>query len=517
MNRVMIIGLDGAPYKFVAQLIERGELPNLRMVAKEGVIARLRSTIPPITCPAWPSMVTGLNPGKHGLFDFINVVHGNTRFSSSRNIQGMCIWDHLSNHGFRSVIVNVPATYPPYPIRGVMVSGMLTPEGADWIWPKDIRDEVDAVADGYIVNFDPRSKKYSQRMLYDRLLSVEIKRLRLFEYLLSRTDWHLSMVVIRGTDQIGHRYWRSAIVRDFYAEIDRMIGDLLKFRKDTNVFIVSDHGMTSLKKFVHVNEFLFREGYIAKKVLCTHQTMRDLKGKTRTYVIPKVISMMNLDPDFISKSIKREPLKSLIKILPYGLKNTIFFHPFQVDHARSRAFVYNFQNHLNTGIYLNADDGEREKILDELIIRFQSLRDPDTGMPVVLKVFRREEIFKGPFLTHAPHIYLILRRGYSIKGSFGEEVISSPETSAYGWSGIHTSSGIFMAFGPDIRSLGKMPERSIMDVAPTVLHALGVPIPAEIDGRPASKIFKHGRRPRFADLAEETAMKIQALKRIGAV
>ena len=130
-RQVLIIGLDGATFTVIDPLLNEGALPGLARLIGSGVRAELLSTIPSATIPAWPSFMTGKNPGKHGVFDFFSrIPGGKIRLTRSEDIRTRTLWQILSDHGLRSIVLNIPNTYPPQPIDGIVISGMLTPPGA---------------------------------------------------------------------------------------------------------------------------------------------------------------------------------------------------------------------------------------------------------------------------------------------------------------------------------------------------------------------------------------------------
>lgn len=516
MNRVVIIGLDGAPYEFVINLIKQGLLPNLGKVARDGVFAPMRSTIPPMTCPAWPSMVTGLNPGKHGLFDFINRRGRHVKIASSLELRGKAIWDHLTSHGLTSIVVNVPVTYPPYQINGVMISGMLTPEGAGWIWPPDLEKEINQRVKGYIVYFDHRPHRNDPDLVSRRLLDSDKKRYSAFEYLLSTYDWSFAMVVFNATDQIGHLYWHDDVVTRVYIEIDRLVGRFLDTFRNLNLFIVSDHGMVGVEKYVLFNQILYEHGFIRKKLGYRRKRIEVLKGgKGHLSLFGRIIIKSGLTPELIDQFIDEFHLRKLVMALPRKFRNAFLYNPYIVDYGRSRAFACHFTSGENVGVYLNVPESQREDCIDKVSEIFLNLKDPENGVRPVDSIYRREDLYNGPFVEMAPDIFIMLKEGYSKRAYFGDAFIEKRRPRAN--RGVHSRIGIFMASGPDIRRLGVMSERSIVDVAPTILYALDIPIPSDVDGKPLTRIFTHKREPRYADLAEKTAMRIEELKRLGAV
>ncbi|HJW68562.1 MAG TPA: alkaline phosphatase family protein, partial [Candidatus Binatia bacterium] len=283
--QLLVIGLDGATLDLVAPWVTAGRLPVLERLMARGAWGPLRSTLPPATFPAWTSLVTGVNPGRHGILDFVERVPGTlrVRFVNGSQRRMPALWTRLSAAGRRVAVLTVPATYPPEPVNGVMVSGFDSPvtTGVDgsFVYPRsfhaDLRRLVGRLpfADFQEVRTGPR---WHDRALVSLLDGVE-RRTTLVEALLRREAWDALMVVFGESDTVAHHFWRfhdaasprhapgphgDAILR-VYRALDAAIGRMLAAAGDACVAVVSDHGSGGAgDRVVHLNRYLEQHGFL---------------------------------------------------------------------------------------------------------------------------------------------------------------------------------------------------------------------------------------------------------------
>jgi predicted AlkP superfamily phosphohydrolase/phosphomutase len=278
--KILVIGLDSA----VPDLMFRqwwDDLPNLRALVKGGMWGEMRSTHPPITVPAWSSMMTGLDPGELGFYGFRNrkdFSYDRYAVANGTAIQGERVWDALSREGKNVILLGVPQTYPVRPVNGCIVADFLTPSTKhDYTYPKELKSEIERVSDGYVLdvaNFRTTDKEDLLRRIY---LKTE-KHFRVAKHLMMTKPWDFFMMVEMGVDRIQHGFWSYCdpshrkyqrgntfenTLKDYYRYIDKEIGDLLSVApRDTAVLLVSDHGAKKMDGGICLNEWLIREGYL---------------------------------------------------------------------------------------------------------------------------------------------------------------------------------------------------------------------------------------------------------------
>jgi predicted AlkP superfamily phosphohydrolase/phosphomutase len=515
-GKVLVIGLDGATFDLIKPWAADGYLPTLDRLMREGAHGTLRSTIPPMTAPAWTSFATGTNPAKHRLYDWIAREPGSYRFSPVTAVNGTAptIYTLLSRANRRICTLNVPMTYPPVPVNGLMVSGLPAPSTQSTItYPVGLYQDILHAVGDYILYPDP-GQAYSEAgvaSFLERLYRCTEIRTRTFNYLQSREAWDFAMIVFNGTDTICHAMWKytdpehplhdpgrhakfGSAIRDYYQYMDKHLARILDtIDEDTTLIIMSDHGSGPFHKFIHVNNWLIQEGFMQVR---SRLSSRLKQGLFRLGFAPMNVynALMRLGLGALKREVVRGQGQGLLKALFLSFED--------VDWDRTVAYSLG-----NVGqIYLNVagrepigcvqPGAEYETARDHIIARLQELRDPQTGEQVVEAVYHREEIYSGDQLEHAPDILFIPRRMEYF--GFGEYEFGSHkvvEAMERGISGTHRLNGVFLAYGPAVQPGVVVEDARIVDLAPTILHIMGVPIPEHMDGRVLHEILPEAFQP----------------------
>jgi len=498
-----VLGLDGATFTILRPLMKADHLPNLAHLAHEGVHGKLESVVPPYSAPAWVSLVTGQGPGKHGIVDFwrYDPSTDERRLVDANNVNAAAIWDILGEHGRLVGVVNVPLTYPPRPVNGVMVSGMMTPgEDAPYTHPPELKNWLKEVAGDYVA--DPytsvdRTSAFLRRALY-WVERREAAHLRLLE---SRPfDFFIN--VVQAPDPIQHHFWRvldeshprhdddearrlRPLLLRCYQAVDEVVGHRLGMLDGrTTLFVVSDHGFGPVHRRFNVNRFLLERGFLALEGdAMPHPLRSQVVEGIRT--VGRMLDVLNLRGRLLDNRQREALRRRLDQSAAPG-----------VDWSRTRAY---YTGLTGQGLYVNLagreamgvvpPDGPYEEVRDSLIAALVDLRDPDTGEPVVSAAYRREEIYTGPQVPPLPDVVFSLRdRPYLPSERMAAQAIIEPlppESSG----GRHHPEGIFLAAGPGIRQGVPLDGARLIDVAPTILYALGLPVPEDMDGRVLTEVF----------------------------
>src|SRR5258706_3742011 len=282
-SKVCVIGLDCAPPELVFDKW-RDDLPNLRRLMDSGIYGPLESTIPPITVPAWMSMMTGKDPGTLGIYGFRNRKdhsYDGLAFANSKMVHEETVWDILAKHGKQSILLGVPLTYPPRPVNGVMVCDFLAPDtSVEYTYPPELKDEIAETVGEYIIDVRDFRTNDKDRLLRE-LYTMAERRFQLARHLVTTKPWDFFIMVEMGTDRIHHGFWRyfdiehplyepgnvyENAVHDYYVAIDRHVGELIEtLPEDTLIIAVSDHGAKRMDGGICLNEWLIHEGYLALK------------------------------------------------------------------------------------------------------------------------------------------------------------------------------------------------------------------------------------------------------------
>jgi predicted AlkP superfamily phosphohydrolase/phosphomutase len=519
MNKVLLIGLDGATLDLIEPWAKQGLLPNLESLMRQGTYGRLTSVMPVLSSAAWSSFMTGKNPGKHSIYDFVRRTPDSYRLrvvNHSHN-RSDSLWKILSHHDRKVGVINVPMTYPPEEVNGFIVTGLGTPDYKTFTYPEDLGKELLKL--GYRVNKRVYYRPGNESEYLQELYGVAEKQFQATQWLLRTQPWDFFMVVFFDTDQMAHYFWRHMdsnhplhnpltdaayqnAILEYYQRMDAYIGKLRQAAgEDTNLLVISDHGAGPLYQDVFLNEWLRQEGY-----LVIQDDVADLKGRYRFF------SRLGLTRDGISIFLRKNGLARIERLIKDVLGNGIEFlpktqraeFPQAINWEKTRAYSFGYQGQ----IYLNLKNREPQGIIEpdeaynelrqEIIEKLGKLNNPSDGKPVVDQVYTKEEVFQGDYTEYAPDLVLVMRGlsyntrpGYEFSTRTGK-IFSDPLTHE---SGSHRRQGIFFAAGPDIKPLAHQAGMRLIDVAPTVLHLLDCPIPQDMDGFVLEDILSSSRKP----------------------
>ncbi len=505
-NRVLIIGLDGGTWDVLGPWIDAGSLPNLARLRQNGSWGALLSTVPPITAPAWSTFMTGKKPGKHGVFHFVSAAIGEapenakSEIVNARSIKSSNLWDILGHHERKVVLINIPMTYPPRAVNGSMITGLLTPKGASiWTYPQELSEEVgdytidlDRFIDTKPFQSDHTHEATAPSMaLMHEFRDMMEKRARASLELMASKPWDLFMVVFTGPDRMGHYLWpyhRSPdaadppevqelcqAIHDYYVRLDEIIGQLVEQGgSPLNVVLMSDHGMgAKFTRRLHGNNWLRQQGWLDAQT--SDAGVANLDGW---------LSRLRLPRDKIGRLIVRIPGLAGSRFVREAAKS----RSAAVDVKQSQAYFAPIYNNL-AGVHINLTGSAKEALREKIAQGLNALVDPDTGQPLVEKIYRGEAFYEGPFARDIPDLIVALRPGYG----WGLHVSSysslvTPVSLAL-LQGDHRLEGIFVAHGPNIEpSPEPLQGLAIEDVAPTVLYLMGLPRPSDMDGRVLTEI-----------------------------
>lgn len=503
-NRVLVVGLDGATWDLMQPLVTAGLMPTIAHLQASGAWGALRTVAPPITAPAWTSFKTGMNPGRHGVFEFMYRVKDTYTLTpvNAQRCGAKAIWDLLGEAGRRVVVVNVPMTYPPHPVNGALITGLLTPRGqnlrnVDFTYPAQLREELCQRHKGYIVHPTEVYARGQQGRMLDELHFELEQRTTVMLDLLKQYHPDFAMVVYNGTDKIGHALWHCLdpqhpfydaaeaaeyrpAIQEYFGAVDRTLARLLEaVDEDTHVMLMSDHGMGPIYRFLYLNNWLLESDYL-------HLRSDPATGlKRATFHLG--LTPINVYDGLVKLGLAR--LRTRVDFRPRERILARFFLSLNdVDWERTRAYSFG-----NVGqIYLNVRGREPKGIVsrgaeyeaarDEIIARLREVRDPVSNEPIMTEIYRREELYDGPYLNEAPDI-VVLPRDLKIQAAgtsafMHNRVLGLPRGNAGG----HRMDGIWLLKGRDIQPGLWLEGVRIVDLAPTLLHVLGLPVPTDMDG-----------------------------------
>jgi len=456
-KKVLIIGWDCAPPDWVFdKWIDN--LPTLKTLLKKGVYGNLKSTIPPITVPAWQCMLTSKDPGQLGVYGFRNrkdYSYDGQYFSNGADILEPTVWDILGKNNKKSILVGVPQTYPPKPINGQMVTCFLTPSiKSQYTYPNELRDEIEKNIGEYIPDvrhFRTEDRDFILKQIYE---ATKI-RFKTFRHLLKNKEWDFAMIVEMGTDRIHHSFWQfldpahpkyekgnkyENVIPEYYTYLDNELSETLKLidLNETAVMIVSDHGAKAMLGGICINEWLIKEGLLTLKEY------------------PKAFT----------------PIEKL-----------------QIDWAKTKVWG---AGGYYARIFLNVKGrepngqipvSEYKKFRAELKEKIENIKD-EQGRKLTTVAYIPEETYKEVKRIPPDLIVIFDELRWRSVGSIGTNSAYTYENDTGPDDANHAQEGMYMLYNPAHNLKGKRNDKQhLMDIAPTVLDLLGVEIPKDMQGK----------------------------------
>jgi len=557
MPRILLIGIDGLSLSLVQEWTEQGYLPHLREMLAAGAAGPLRST-PEFSSPqAWPSMITGVNPGKHGIFSFLQRRPGSYEVArvTSADIQVPTVFTMLSQVGARVACLNIPCTYPMPPLNGPGIAGWLCPSlrrrGATW--PPELADELRRRFGRY--PFHTEVKHHVLRGHYKPAIEAALAGLRkksqIGRYLYEQGSWDLFAIAFVETDALQHYFWHLCDpnhpdyapeqverwgnpVLQAYQVMDEIIGQWRELAgDDTVIMIASDHGAgiynrgrTYLPNLLRAAGLTVERSASGGRLRVVSDAARQKLGEMLHHLLPKGLKMRLYETRLGRRAVESFFSRQLTE---------------RIDWPRTRAYSYywetapwvNLRGRQPQGIV--APGEEYEQVRAQLLDLISSAEDGATGQPAADRVFPREEMYDGPYLDVMPDIGIWWNQRITLEGPLiadwdGQRIEVAPAIPVPGITGGHAPEGTAIIYGPGVRSGTETTGARIEDIAATILRLLGQPVPDYVDGAPLSRCFEvdfpemerataaqeASRRPPASPYtAEEEAIIVERLRNLG--
>jgi predicted AlkP superfamily phosphohydrolase/phosphomutase len=508
--KVFVLGLDGATWDILDPLVRAGELPHLARLMERGGSGTLHSVFPPLSPVAWTGVMTGKNSGKHGIFEFLEYSHHplKGRVNSSRAIKADLVWEIAGRHGKTTVAGGVPMSYPPRPAPGFYLGDFLSPPDApDFASDPALFAELEQAIGPYrpwSTAIHDGGREAETLAELSGFLEHHLKAVR---FLMDRCDWDLFMFDLMATDRAQHELWhvwdprhRAAQGRDlsalragfleFWKTLDRGIGAIeAALPPGTALILMSDHGFGPIEWYVNFNVWLLERGDLA---LNPSLYVRQKRWFYERGVTPEWFYNLMVRWGLADQRVSR--FRGKQTSFTERLAESVFLSRRHIDWSRTRAYAQgnfgqiflNLQGRQPQGCVAPED---ARPLLDDLKAGLLAIPHPETGAPLVERVYEAEELYSGPHAHLAPDLTVVLRDWrYRTIGlhDFTTNKLISP---SFGPTGDHRMEGVLIAAGPPFRP-GSAPENAnLLDIAPTILHLLGVPVPDDMDGRVLTELL----------------------------
>jgi len=493
LKKILIIGIDGGTPDLIKKFTLSGELPFFKKLMEEGCSGELKSTVPALTPPAWTSSFTGVNPGKHNIFDFF-VFDKNSkslRLLSSMDRKYPAIWEILSYHNIKCGFYNVPCSYPVDKVNGFMVSGMATPaKSASYAYPEEVEEYVQKEKNGKFGASTFHLEKGNRVKFLEEIYEITEIDEKISVELMKKINPLVMMHIYDESDRVMHFYWhdfdeshpkyvdgtkfKDEILR-YYRRIEKGIQNFLKEFGDCDLIIYSDHGFGPLYKDVYVNKLLHKWGYLKVNEYAEDVLKKSPIKKVLKSVVPPKIRK------FLRENIKSSPLANPLGFIDFTKSSAVF------TSVSGRSVVI-------------LDEKRKNEIANELKERFMNYIDEETQNRPFVKVWKKEEVYKGEWLENAPDLILEEDGRYAFKTDWSlyEEIKVSSQYGAIK-SGSHRKNGFLILYGNSFEQKEKIEEAEIVDICPTILYLLGLPVGLTMDGKPLIGYVKEPEKIKFED------------------
>lgn len=420
-DRTVIIGVDGVPYSLMENLSDRGIMSNFKELRKEGVFTKMSSSIPEISSVSWSSIITGKNPGEHGIFGFTDIIEGTytLSFSNFKKNKSQAFWQ--KDMSKKHVIVNVPSTYPAQEINGLLISGFVSPDLERAVYPPSYLEKLKNM--NYKIDIDSEKGHKSKRLLFKELFKTLELRRKICELLWQEINWDIFMIVLTGTDRLGHFLWDAYKNKkhefhndfiDFFKHVDEVIGSIYgRMKEDDSLILLSDHGMEKIETNVNINTYLSDENYL---VLGDNSKKRynNIKNETKAFALEPSRIYLNKAGKYPRGSVK---------------------------------------------------EGDEEKLIEDLIDSFSHLKKD--GSRVFREIFRKEDIYHGNQVETAPDLVLLPNSGFNLRASLFKKDLFDKDL----FAGKHTQEDAFL-YVKNGENLNIVPEEPSVEDVTSILERL---------------------------------------------
>ncbi len=421
-ERVIVLGIDGVPCSLLNRFIDEGRMPNFAAIKAKGTLSSMTASIPEVSSTSWSTFMTGVNPGRHGIYGFTEIQKGTYkwRFPNSADIKSDTLWDIAGRHGKRSVVLNVPSTYPAKELNGILTSGFVSLDLKKATYPESAYEYLKGI--GYRMDVNTRKAKESSAALSEDIKKTFDIRKKAMLHFMDNEEWDLFIGVVTETDRLHHYLWAAldeeghsehGFFLDFYSDLDRFIGEMYsRAGDDTPFIIVSDHGFTTIKKEVYLNSWLKEKGYLKFKKE-DPDTFEDMHEGSRVFA---------LDP--------------------------------------ARFYIHSKDKYSRGCVEKSDYEALRQNLREELL-----LLEVD-GEKVIKQVMLKEEVYSGGLLDEAPDLVALSHRGFDLKSAINKSVVSGMGP----FTGGHTRDDATFFINRKV----EVDDINIVDVGPMVISLLGI-------------------------------------------
>ncbi|MFQ5752626.1 MAG: alkaline phosphatase family protein [bacterium] len=413
-SKVCVIGLDGVPYTLLKEYMDKGQLPGFKKILESGFkLHQMDASIPDVSSTSWTSFMTGVNPAEHGIYGFMELAPGSYQltFPNSSNIKAPAVWDIIGDtaksksstlfekyknrvdNGLRSIVLNIPQTYPATSLNGILTAGFVAPDLKKGTYPESAYNYLQSI--GYISDVNSNKAKDDKDAFFDDLFLALEKRVVAYEHFMKNEPWDLFIGVITETDRLHHFFFDAAYDREhayhskfneFFHNLDEAVKNLFdEFMEQTSgngLFItLSDHGFTKIENEVYINRWLQDEGFL--KLDRKREYFDQIDSGSTAFALDPARIYVNIDGKYPRGSVK---------------------------------------------------ESEKSRIAAELMEKLKELKGSN-DKPVIREIHGNSELYDGPLAQFGPDLVCLAHDGFDLKGTLmRDEVFGKTH-----FTGMHTS------------------------------------------------------------------------------
>ncbi len=421
-KKVVVLGIDGVPFTLLNRFMDEGRMPNLLTLTKKGTFTSMTASIPDVSSTSWSTFMTGVNPGKHGIYGFTELQKNSYkwRFPNSGDIKSSTLWDIAGKNNKKSIVLNVPSTYPARKLNGILTAGFVALDLKKATYPESAYEYLKGI--GYKMDVDTQKARQSSDALAEDIDKTFDIRKNAILHFLDNHKWDLFIGVITETDRLHHYLWNALqnkehpqynFFLDFYRKLDSFIGEMYhRTGDDISFIILSDHGFTAIKKEVYINTWLKEKGYLKFRNE-KPETFEDMLEESKIFALDPARFYIHLKDKYINGSVNRSEYDSL-----------------------------------------------RQKLKEELLSLVID------GEKAIKTVFFKEDIYHGSLYDNAPDLVALPYEGYDLKGA-----INKTELAGKGFlTGGHTRNDAVFFINKEVQK----DKINIIDIGPTIISLLGI-------------------------------------------
>lgn len=519
-KKLVVLGLDGATWELLDIYMEKGYMPTLKRLTERGVRANLESTMPAMTAPSWTTFATGKNPGNHGIFDFMLPTKTlfDMKFATADDIRDKTIYELLKEQDYTPILINLPVTYPPKLDDDIMITSLMT-QGDDWIFPASLKDEYEELKT-YRLTPDEKLRLKNDDSAYIEDMKRHLdEQMAAVKRIFTDKPWDFFFYLFSHSDWISHLMYTKLLEEDneqgraIFEQIDAYLAWFEEqLPEDANLVLLSDHGFKAYKKIFYFNKWLESEGYLKTtndgegfRKSATRRSKEQDKasaGRKKVNVGSAMFNALGKVP-FAESAARWAYHNILKKYVPvkFNVNIGIDFEGSKVCFPKG-AYITN--GYINKDwVYENGTVSKEEypALVAELVEKISALKDPE-GVPVVKNVLTREQVYGNNAPDQAPDLFFELGEYWLVGGFYSGKLFAQEIQDKHG------QTGIFSGIGPDFAAGTRVETMDMQDVTPNLLHMLGMPVPADVDGQVRTELFAADSPAASAEVIEGPASRL---------